>query len=61
MGLVAPVHVVARSAFQDAYGMGLTVTESEPDGKAADEIRELWLWITQKLEKVNDAKKTHVS
>ena len=41
--------------------MGLTVTEFETDGKAADEIRELWLWIAQKLEKVNDAPKTHVS
>ena len=61
LGMVAPVHVVARSAFQDAHGMGLTVTESEPDGKAAGEIRELWRWIAQKLEKVNDDEKTHVS
>ena len=61
LGLVAPVHVVARNAFQDAHGMGLTVTEFETDGKAADEIRKLWLWIAQKLEKVNDAPKTHVS
>ena len=61
LGLVAPVHVVARSAFQDAHGMGLTVTESEPDGKAAAEIRKLWLWIAKKLEKVNDVPQTHVS
>ena len=51
LGLVAPVHVDARSAFQDAYGMGLTVTESEPDGKAVDEIRELWLWIPRNWRK----------
>ena len=61
LGLVAPVHVVARNAFQNAHGMGLTVTESEPDGKAADEIRALWLWIAEKMEKANDAPKTHVS
>ena len=61
LGLVATVHVVARSAFQDAHGMGLTVSESEPDGKAAAEIRKLWLWIAKKLEKVNDVPKTHVS
>ena len=61
LGLVAPVHVVARSAFQDAHGMGLTVTESEPNGKAAAEIRKLWLWIAKKLEKVNDVPQTHVS
>ena len=61
LGLVAPVHVVARSAFQDAHGMGLAVTESEPDGKAAAEIRKLWLWIAKKLEKVNDVPQAHVS
>ena len=51
VGMVAPVHIVSRNAYQDAQGMGLAVTEFEPDGKAAAEIRELWQWITKKLEK----------
>ena len=34
--------------------MGLAVTEFEPDGKAAAEIRELWQWIAKKLEKSTD-------
>ena len=49
---LAPVRIVQRSAYQDAQGLGLGVTEYEPDGKAAVEIRELWSWITRKMEKV---------
>lgn len=50
LGMVAPVHIVFRNAYQDAHGMGLAVTEFEPKGKAAAEIRELWQWIAKKLE-----------
>jgi chromosome partitioning protein len=52
LGMVAPVRIVQRSAYQDAQGMGLGVTEYEPDGKAATEIKELWSWIVRKMEKV---------
>jgi chromosome partitioning protein len=52
LGMVAPVRIVQRSAYQDAQGMGLGVTEYEPDGKAAAEIKELWSWIVRKTEKV---------
>jgi chromosome partitioning protein len=52
LGMVAPVRIVQRSAYQDAQGMGLGVTEYEPDGKAAAEIKELWSWIVRKMEKV---------
>lgn len=52
LGPVAPVGLVARSAFQDAHGAGLGITEYEPDGKAAEEIRELWRWLARKLEKL---------
>jgi chromosome partitioning protein len=52
LGMVAPVRIVQRSAYQDAQGMGLGVTEYEPDGKAAAEIKELWSWIIRKMEKV---------
>ena len=54
LGMVAPVHIVSRNAYQDAHGMGLGVTEFEPDGKAAAEIRELWQWIAKKLEKLTN-------
>ena len=54
LGMVAPVHIVSRNAYQDAQGMGLAVTEFEPDGKAAAEIRKLWQWIAKKLEKSTD-------
>jgi chromosome partitioning protein len=52
LGMVAPVRIVQRSAYQDAQGMGLGVTEYEPDGKAAADIKELWSWIVRKMEKV---------
>ena len=54
LGVVAPVHIVSRNAYQDAQGMGLAVTEFEPDGKAAAEIRKLWQWIAKRLEKSTD-------
>lgn len=52
LGMVAPVRIVMRNAYQDAQSVGLGVTEYEPDGKAAQEIRSLWTWIETKLEKV---------
>lgn len=48
-GAVAPVHVVSRIAFADAFGLGLGVTEFEPHGKAADEIRRLWQWTKEEM------------
>ena len=56
LGMVAPVHIVLRNAYQDAFGAGLGVTEYEPEGKAAEEIRALWKWIAKKLEKVSYGK-----
>jgi chromosome partitioning protein len=52
LGPVAPVAVVMRNAFQDAHGSGLGITEFEPDGKAAEEIGELWRWLARKMEKL---------
>ena len=52
LGMVAPVAIVSRATHQDAYGAGLGVTEFEPAGKAADEMRELWTWLDSKLGKV---------
>jgi chromosome partitioning protein len=52
LGMVCPHHVVLRNSYQDAQGAGLSVTEFEPDGKAAREIHNLWKWISKKLEKL---------
>jgi chromosome partitioning protein len=52
-GIVCPVPIVARAAYQDAQGAGLGVSEFEPEGKAAAEIAQLWAWITRKMEKVS--------
>ena len=61
LGVVAPTHIVMRNAYQDAMGAGLGVTEFEPLGKAAREIRELWKWISSKLEKVTYAEETNIA
>jgi len=50
LGMVSPVRIVARHAYQDAQGRGQGVTEFEPRGKAAEETRQLWLWITTYME-----------
>ena len=36
------------------------MTEFEPNGKAAAEIRELWQWISTKLEKLTDGQQAHI-
>lgn len=59
LGMVAPVHIVLRNSYQDAQGAGLGVTEYEANGKAAQEIRELWSWISKKLGKVTYAKEAN--
>ncbi len=65
LGMVSPVKIVMRNAYQDAQGAGLGVTEFEPEGKAAQEIRDLWAWIDKKMEKMNydpaTTEKTHVA
>jgi chromosome partitioning protein len=45
LGMLADVNVVMRNDHQDAIGSGQGVTEFNPDGAAADEIRRLWAWI----------------
>jgi len=54
LGLVCPVHIVLRNVYQDAQGAGLGVTEYEPDGKAASEVRELWDWMSKKIRKATN-------
>lgn len=40
-----------RTAFPTAAAAGQTVTEFEPEGKAAEEIRELWGFVSTELKK----------
>ena len=42
---IAPVSLGHRAAFQHAATIGLGVTEHEPSGKAAYEIRKLFDWL----------------
>jgi chromosome partitioning protein len=61
LGIVCPIRVVARTAYQDAQGAGLGVSEFDPDGKAAAEIAQLWNWIVRKMEKVAHEQKADVA
>lgn len=47
-GLLRPL-VGARVDYQEAARRGLGVTEVDPDGKAADEIRHLWASLKRRL------------
>jgi chromosome partitioning protein len=48
--VLAPTNIVQRNDHKDAIAYGLGVTEHDPDGRAAEEIRLLWQWIKRKLE-----------
>jgi chromosome partitioning protein len=50
LGVLAPANIVQRNDHQDAIAYGLGVTEHDPHGKAAEEIRQLWQWIKRKME-----------
>jgi chromosome partitioning protein len=46
---VSPVAITDRRAFARAVASGRAVTEFESDGKAADEIRQLWQWLKEQM------------
>jgi chromosome partitioning protein len=48
-GIVALPFIATRNDHQDALAAGLTAAEYAPEGKAADEIRQLWEWIETRL------------
>ena len=48
-GVLALPCIVQRNDHQDALGVGLGVTEYDPYGKAAEEIRDLWRWAWKSL------------
>jgi chromosome partitioning protein len=49
LGVLAQPTLFARIDFQDAISAGLGVTEYAPEGRAAQEIRELWSWTRAQL------------
>jgi chromosome partitioning protein len=49
LGMLADVTVVTRNDHQDAIGLGQGVTEFNPSGQAADEIRRLWAWVERRV------------
>ncbi|NNM72073.1 ParA family protein [Enterovirga aerilata] len=48
LGVLPDVNIVTRNDHQDALGMGQGVTEFNPTGQAAAEIRRLWAWIEKR-------------
>lgn len=49
LGILPDVNIVMRTDHQDAVGTGLGVTEFNPRGPAAAEIRQLWSWVDARL------------
>ena len=49
LGVLAEPLIALRADHQDAFGLGLGVTEHDPKGKAADEIRGLLQWVKTKV------------
>jgi chromosome partitioning protein len=48
-GVVADPMIISRADYQDAVAAGLGVTEYAPSGKAADEAKSLWAWVSRTL------------
>ena len=46
---VVPVRVAQRAAYMHSLTVGLTASEYEPDGKAAEEIKALYKWISKQV------------
>jgi chromosome partitioning protein len=49
IGMLALPYIVERNDHQDALAFGLAAMELAPEGKAAKELRALWIWVEQKL------------
>jgi chromosome partitioning protein len=49
LGVMAQPMIALRADHQDAFAFGLGVTEHDPHGKAADELRGLWQWVNSKM------------
>ena len=55
-GVMAEPLIMQRAAQQDAFASSMGVTEYEPDGKAADEIRQLWQCLKSDMEEKENGK-----
>ncbi len=53
LGILPDVNIVMRNDHQDALGMGQGVTEYNPTGQAAAEIRRLWAWVARRWQGVS--------
>lgn len=60
-GVVATATLATRADHIDALAMGQGVTERDPGGKAAAEVRELLTWIINRLEGTSDEQETRVA
>jgi chromosome partitioning protein len=49
LGVLALPYVGQRNDHQDALGAGLGVTEFAQEGRASEEIRALWGWVSKQL------------
>jgi chromosome partitioning protein len=58
LGILPDVNIVARNDHQDAIGMGQGVTEFNPTGQAAGEIRRLWAWVERRAQADADKRST---
>lgn len=56
MGMVCPHPIVSRTAFQDAQTAGQSVLEYEIGGRASDDVKNSWIWLVEKIRKVNYGK-----
>lgn len=50
-GTVSPVIVHKSEEFRDSMTPGRTVLETQPDGGSASEIRDLWVYMNERLNK----------
>jgi chromosome partitioning protein len=60
-GAVAGATVAIRADHVDALAQGLGVTERDPEGKAAAELRDLFQWIITRLEGKGHEEKARVA
>lgn len=56
LGILPDVNIVMRNDHQDALGMGQGVTEYNPTGQAAGEVRQLWTWIARRTQGFTNVK-----
>jgi chromosome partitioning protein len=52
-GTVAPVNIHSRTDFAASMIDGRTVMEADPEGKSAEEVRQLWNYISQRLARMD--------